>query len=43
MDVYAQAPDEMQEETPRLMADLLFGPDKPSIVYQTPVGPGPES
>lgn len=26
MNVYAQAPDEMQEETARLMADLLFGP-----------------
>ena len=25
MNVYAQAPDEMQEETARLMADLLFG------------------
>jgi len=41
MNVYAQAPDEMQEETARLMADLLFGPDKPSIDRQTPVGPGP--
>ena len=39
MNVYAQASDEMQEETARLMADLLFGPDKPSIDRQTPVGP----
>lgn len=40
MKVYAQAPDEMQEETARLMADLLFGPDKPSIDRQTPVNSG---
>ena len=40
MNVYAQAPDEMQEETARLMADLLFGPDKPSIDRQTPTSPG---